>query len=223
MESNVLKSNAQAIFKQNRSTLYGFGIVLFVLSVVQQVMEPLRRNILERGELGELIGLLVSSTLITLVFLVARFWFYRYLLALVRHENNVNVNSIISKGVPWIKLFFTNILITLAVTVGLILLIVPGIVLTLAYSQTYRCIANNPEIGILDAMRESRLMMVGHKWEYFLLWCSFILWYVSVIFTCGLTSISVTPYTELTYMSYYLYLRGESLDKAPDNQGIELG
>ncbi len=59
-----------------------------------------------------------------------------------------------------------------------LLLIVPGIIKTYSYSQTFFILRDNPNISALDAITESRHMMNGHKGRLFGLSLTFLLWYL---------------------------------------------
>lgn len=48
-----------------------------------------------------------------------------------------------------------------------LLLVVPGIIAAISYSQTFYIIAEDSSIGPMDALRKSREMMDGYKWKYF--------------------------------------------------------
>jgi uncharacterized membrane protein len=61
------------------------------------------------------------------------------------------------------------LLVALLVFLWSLLLIVPGIIKALAYSQTFYIIADNPNIGILEAISRSRTMMNGRKADLFVL------------------------------------------------------
>ncbi|MBN7274353.1 DUF975 family protein [Ligilactobacillus pobuzihii] len=96
-----------------------------------------------------------------------------------------------------------------------LLLIVPGIVKEIAYSQAfyiyYDSIEHGESIRFRDAITQSRHMMYGHKWEYFVLNLSFIGWNILVFLTAGLAGIWIFPYTNLTYANYYEHLKQTTL------------
>ena len=56
-----------------------------------------------------------------------------------------------------------TILLTLIIGVGFILLIIPGIILGLMYSQAYYILAEESNIGVLEAFKKSEKMMKGKK------------------------------------------------------------
>jgi len=57
-----------------------------------------------------------------------------------------------------------------------LLFIIPGIIAAYRYSMAFYILNDNPEIGAMNALRESKKMMTGHKGKLFLLHLSFIGW-----------------------------------------------
>lgn len=93
-----------------------------------------------------------------------------------------------------------------------LLLIIPGIIKALAYSQMPFILMDHPEMGWKEALQESQRMMYGHKWEYFVLGLSFILWILLVGVTFGIAILYVGPYMQMTYANYYRTLKEETLE-----------
>ena len=86
--------------------------------------------------------------------------------------------------------------------------IVPGIIISYAYSQAMYILADNPEIGAREALRRSEKMMKGHKMELFVLDLSFIGWHLLALVTFGLSYIYVGPYLTTTRAGFYRSLAG---------------
>jgi len=93
-----------------------------------------------------------------------------------------------------------------------LLLIVPGIIKAFSYSQSFYILANNPNMTAREALKESMKIMNGHKWEYFVLELSFILWILLVMVTFGIALIYVYPYMEATLANYYRALSGNTAE-----------
>lgn len=93
-----------------------------------------------------------------------------------------------------------------------LLLVVPGIIKSFSYSQTYFIYKNlqaqgrADEINYIDYVTLSRRLMDGHKWEFFLLRLSFLGWDLLGWLTAGIGFIWITPYKHMTYMNYYVTL-----------------
>ena len=119
-----------------------------------------------------------------------------------RNEES-SVNDLWSKFNLFLPCAAVTILIGLIVGLGYILLIVPGIILSLAYAMTYYVILDNENISIIEAMKTSRQMMKGHKSQLFLLYLSFIGWAILGIFTLGILYLWLIPYMNVTVCNFY--------------------
>lgn len=100
-----------------------------------------------------------------------------------------------------------GILVTLLTGIGMLLLIVPGIWVSLGLSMTYFIMAEDANISGTDAMKMSWEMMKGHKWELFCLYCRFIGWFILWILTLGILSLWVTPYVDIAVLNFYRKLK----------------
>lgn len=103
-----------------------------------------------------------------------------------------------------------------------ILLIVPGIIKSLAYSQAifiYRdYLDQGKKIGFLEAITLSRKMMDGHKWEYFVMGLSFIGWSLSCIIIIPI--IWVYPYMNQTFANFYVKLAAEGAETTDEGPTV---
>ena len=84
-----------------------------------------------------------------------------------------------------------------------LLLIVPGIIKSISYSQMFYLMAENPKMTAGEAQAKSMKIMEGHKWDYFILQLSFIPWHLLSIVTFGIAEIYVTPYVSTTNAAFY--------------------
>ena len=91
--------------------------------------------------------------------------------------------------------------------------IIGGIIKTCSYAQVPYIVAENPSIKAKDAIKLSRKMMNGHKFEYFKYQLTFIGWHILDLFTLGLSGIFFSnPYIECFNIEYYAYLRRLAID-----------
>ena len=90
-----------------------------------------------------------------------------------------------------------------------LLLIIPGVIKLISYSQTYYVLKDNPELGFNAAIERSMDMMNGHKMQYFRLSLSFIGWILLSMLTCGILFLWVLPYISATHAHYYEYVKEE--------------
>ncbi|MFW6319523.1 MAG: DUF975 family protein, partial [Bacillota bacterium] len=87
----------------------------------------------------------------------------------------------------------------------ILLLIIPGIIKSLAYALVPYLLADK-SIDLLDEdpITKSRKMMYGYKWELFVLHLSFIGWFILGALTLGiLTILYVLPYYYQTMAIFY--------------------
>lgn len=93
-----------------------------------------------------------------------------------------------------------------------LLLIVPGIVKSYAYSMVPYILADNPGIGTSRAVELSNRMTRGEKWKMFVLDLSFIGWYLLGTIALLVGVLFVLPYVNATKAELYLVLRRKALD-----------
>jgi len=70
------------------------------------------------------------------------------------------------------------LLISIFTILWFLLLIIPGFIALLRYSQTYYILLEDENIGPLEAITKSKEMMVGNKWKLFCLYSRFIGWFM---------------------------------------------
>lgn len=90
------------------------------------------------------------------------------------------------------------------------LFIIPGIVKAYSYRMVPYILADDPDISAMEAIRKSREMMNGHKWNTFVLDLSFIGWYLLVAITFEIVGVLwVNPYVDSTNAALYRALKSE--------------
>ena len=98
---------------------------------------------------------------------------------------------------------FSFLLVTLFTLLWMLLLIVPGIIAALSYSQTFFILAEDTSISALDAIAKSKKMMMGYKWKFFCLGFRFFGWGILAICTLGIGFLWLTPYMIVSYAKFY--------------------
>ena len=105
-----------------------------------------------------------------------------------------------------------------------LLLIIPGIIACLRYSQTFYILSEDENIGSLEAISKSKEMMMGNKWKLFCLYCRFIGWFILCIITFGFAGLYVGPYLSQSCANFYNDLINdnptEKIDPDSENQEI---
>ena len=190
MDRATLKAAARSSIKGNLGILFLIGLVMSLIS----------------GGLGAIPGVgAIASALIGGAFSLAMADIYLGVSRGVKPE--------LSNLFRYLKQFWTGFcatfLIGLFTFLWSLLLIVPGIIKACAYSQTMYILAEDPSIGPMEAIRQSKQMMEGHKMEYFVLGLSFLGWAILATFTFGILFIWLAPYINTTYANFYRSLKGE--------------
>lgn len=108
------------------------------------------------------------------------------------------------------KTFVISVVQGVIVAVLTCLLIIPGIIAAYAYRMTVFNMLDHPDWGPIRCMRESRLMMRGHKAQLFMLDLSFLPWYILCAITMGILYIWKLPHFTTTYALFYGELCGRS-------------
>ena len=95
-----------------------------------------------------------------------------------------------------------------------LLFVIPGIVKSYEYRMVPYILAEQPDIDYREALRISKEMMYGQKWEAFILDLSFFGWLIVGGITCGVAGIFyVKPYVDATNAELYVALREDWFGK----------
>ncbi|MDD3171232.1 MAG: DUF975 family protein [Bacilli bacterium] len=183
-------------------------------AIKQEAKDALKGNVLMMfvvlliiGVIGSAASATVVGSLITPIFGISVFWV----------SKNLLINKKVDLDLMWkpiddfsyfLRVVGAGLLVALITAIGLLLLIVPGVIFALMYSQTIRIMADDKNISISEAMDMSKKMMDGHKWELFVFELSFIGHVLLTAITFGLWGIYFAPFYEVANTNYYFYLKG---------------
>ncbi len=199
MDSVNLLSNSE-IRKIARKKLKGnWGTTILAFIIYMLIIIPI--NLIPIA--GVITNLLISGAF-TLGFAIL-------FLNLVR-SGNVNLGDLFKGFNNFGKALLAYFLMMLFILLWTLLLIIPGIIAALKYSQTFYILADNPNIRAIDAIRESKRMMNGHKWKLFKLQLSFIGWALLGILTLGIGYLWLVQYMYASYALFYENLKGNKID-----------
>lgn len=102
------------------------------------------------------------------------------------------LHYVLGSFLMWVKVFLWSLL-----------LIVPGIIMGIAYTMTPYILEDRPELSAWEASTESRRMMKGHKLDFFCFALSFIGWVILCIISCGVGYIWLYPYYYSAKAAFY--------------------
>jgi len=109
-----------------------------------------------------------------------------------------------SKPPAAFKAFILGLVTGLFVFLWMLLLIVPGIIAAYRYAMAMYILAENPDIGVMEALRESKRLMAGRKMKLFLLHLSFIGWGLLSLLTFGIGLLFLIPYISAAEATFFL-------------------
>ena len=99
---------------------------------------------------------------------------------------------------------------TLIVFLGLILLVVPGIILGLMYSQVFFILADDPDVGVIEAFNMSSRMMKNNMWQLFMLNLEALLYFIAGVFTLLIWWVWLLPRYSVALAGFYEALKNEN-------------
>lgn len=101
---------------------------------------------------------------------------------------------------------------TSALSLVMIVFLVPAIIKELQYSMVEYILAENPDSKVRETIGKSKELMVGNKWAYVKLMLSFVGWQLVAGFVCCVGGLILAPYMEATYTQMYLEISGQGKD-----------
>lgn len=119
------------------------------------------------------------------------------------------------------KAFYTYYLRYIYTFLWSLLLIIPGIVKSISYSQTLFILSDNTNLSAEEAIKESIRIMDGHKMKYFKLQLSFIGWAILSVLTFGIGFLWLTPYVFVSNARFYEDLKSKQSKTVSEESGTE--
>lgn len=107
------------------------------------------------------------------------------------------------------------LLVTLFTLLWTLLFIIPGIIASFSYSQTYYILADDGKIGAREAIKKSKRIMTGNKGKYFSLLLSFFGWGILSILTFGIGLLWLVPYMSVSFAKFYDDVKGQDAAGSP--------
>ncbi len=157
--------------------------------------------------IGAAIGLvLVIVYVVALVILISALGISNFSTETIEAITNQPALLFTSVGTPMLAIILSFIVLYLAILI---------ISMWFAYMYTMSMFIrmDNPTIGVIAAMKASRKMMYGHKWQLFVLGLTFIGWGILATLTFGIGLLWLYPYTTATQAAFYEEIK-------PQNESI---
>ncbi|MDG1888921.1 MAG: DUF975 family protein [Flavobacteriaceae bacterium] len=122
--------------------------------------------------------------------------------------NEVGFSTIFSRFNGFKPILFM-LLLGVAIVLGLILFVVPGIIIALMYSQVFFILAEDPDVGVIEAFNLSNQMMKNNKWQLFMLNLEALFYFFIGVFTLFIWWAWLIPRYSVAYSGFYLALKNE--------------
>lgn len=222
LDNKVIKSNARDFI---RGRLWMFWSVLLVVGIIESLANSLPQWIFgdRLSNLSDIIAgnpdnipkeisssvfgwYYVLNVLITIVLIPLNIGVAQNVLAWSRGED-VNKWKVLFGGFNSAKIFFKQVGVvvmnTILCALWAILLIVPGIIKGLAYSMYPYVLRDEPDLSVWQTLKKSEAIMKGYKGKLFLMYLSFVGWFILGAFTFGILYIWLTPYIMTSTVKFY--------------------
>ncbi len=132
-------------------------------------------------------------------------------LRLARTTEKVSFGTFLTGLEQWLSGGLGMLWYTLWVFLWSLLFIIPGIIKSIAYSQMFFILAENPGIGVRKAMRISKIITQGYKGELFVMALSFLGWGFLCLLSCGIGFLWLIPYMQMSYANAYFGLKNMAI------------
>jgi uncharacterized membrane protein len=158
-----------------------------------------------RGKWGQAIGALLLTGLVSGIPLCSSAMavgYSKYNLKVVRKENS-DINDIFDGFNVFGKSLWLSIITAFFVYLWTLLLFIPGIVKTFAYSMSQFILAENHSLTAREALKNSISITNGKKGKLFYLYLSFIGWFLLGSLSFGIGYLWIIPYFYATIAAFY--------------------
>lgn len=174
--------------------------ILFLITLIIAAISAIAGGVLT---IIPFVGPLASTIIVTPAFMLSLVRVYLNVAA----GGNVEVGDAFSGFDDFWSAFKVNFFVCLFTFLWSLLLIIPGIIKSFAYSMSMYILAENKGKPALECIKESQAMTEGHKMDLFVLGLSFIGWGLLCSITFGIAGIWVIPYMNATYANAYNSLK----------------
>ena len=125
----------------------------------------------------------------------------------IANEKEYSYTQIISAFKHFFKALILVLLFTVSFAIGILLLIIPGIIVALMFSQIFYITAENPQIGVMDAFKKSASLMKNKKLQYLGLILRYSLFFILGVFTLGIWWLWLIPQAYVSFAIFYKELQ----------------
>jgi len=177
MNVREIKEKSRDALKSNWWIAMGALIIYGIVEPILTPPFPIIGNESVRFSISLMLGVFIMAPLYAGI---------EWLFLDIYDEKNVNLKQILDGFKLYGKVIGVSFLRGFFIFLWSFLLIVPGIIKSIAYSQTLYILRENPNLSINEAIKESERMMDGYKGSYFMINLQLCLWLFALIFPSGI-------------------------------------
>lgn len=241
--SAQLRLDARLMVKRNMVsfliTTTIFFVFSYILTVLYQALSGMQEYVMRYMEMVEA-GVFeeiewpyvkpASYVVAALCYLMSMILGYGYrVYALLRSRGlPAGFRDVIPPTRFMLRIFVIMVLTGLAVAVGSVFFVVPGLILSYRYRLAVYVMYDNPELGAIACMKKAAELSRGHKMRIFKLDISFLGWeianqFVAAIAMVPVLELLVRPYREVANAMLYNDIAGipyaVQTPEVPENNG----
>lgn len=203
-----IKEKAKDMIKGNLWTLWKPMLIVFAITFAAAFITTLfALSFASNSDSASVITDIVSS-LVGFAVIPATVGICAYYLKFIRGEE-LSLD-LLKKYYPFfIKLLLIDLLVFVFTLLWSLLLIIPGIIAAIGYSMSFFIAVDKEDLDAMETIKESKRIMNGHKFDYFVLQLSFIGWIILAPFTFGILYIWLIPYMTVAEVLFYEGIRNK--------------
>jgi hypothetical protein len=167
LDLRAVLREAVAAYRTHYAALIITAVIVFLpIGLLEAALHGLQELDTEDASVGTVLGLLGAVSLISLTATLGDVFYTGVVTAVVaEHRTGVRRElAEIARNLPYLRLIAVDVVFALAVAIGLVLLIVPGVI-AFTWFVLAAPVVEIEERGVRDALRRSRELVRGNFWR----------------------------------------------------------
>lgn len=203
--NSEIRQEALSLMKGNWGSAVLVTVALYLIIIICAVVSTTIGTMIGGDTISNSIGQILSLLTTILVSYPILFASMMLFLHFVRGEQKLYIGGLFKVfSKPYYgKSIGVYLLMYIFTLLWSLLLIVPGIIKSLAYSLAPFILVDNPELSANQAINESVKMMKGHKMDLFLIMLGYVGFALLSILALGIPLLWVVPYYQAVLAKFY--------------------
>ena len=203
--NSEIRQEALSLMKGNWGSAVLVTVALYLIIIICAVVSTTIGTMIGGDTISNSIGQILSLLTTILVSYPILFASMMLFLHFVRGEQKLYIGGLFKVfSKPYYgKSIGVYLLMYIFTLLWSLLLIVPGIIKSLAYSLAPFILVDNPELSANQAINESVKMMKGHKMDLFLIMLGYMGFALLSILALGIPLLWVVPYYQAVLAKFY--------------------